>query len=440
MNITVIGTGYVGLVTGTCLAEKGNKVVCVDIDSEKISSLSQGVMPIYETDLKKLVMHNIAKERLSFTTSLSQGVTNAKVIFFALPTPPDENGSADLSYVLDVSQQLIPLLKKYTVIINKSTVPVGTTQKIYNTIKKGYTGSFDVVSNPEFLKEGSAVADFMNPDRIVVGTLSKKAKKVMDELYLPFTKQGIPLLFMDECSSELTKYAANTFLAMKIAFINEIAQLCEKMGADVSLIKEGIGYDDRIGQKFLNAGIGFGGSCFPKDVTALLHTAKQSNYDFKLVKALIDVNQVQKVHLVKPLKSYFKNYLVGKKIALWGLSYKPETDDIREAPSLYIINALLEEGVSIQVYDPKAIENIQKIYKNKINYFTNKYDALTNADALMIISEWKEFKTADLKKIGGTLRQKVIFDGRNIYNVETMKKHKFHYVSIGRPSVISTEN
>lgn len=435
MNITVIGTGYVGLVTGTCLAEKGNKVICVDIDPKKVKNLEKGIIPIYEPNLQEMVIQNIAKKKLSFTTSLIDGIKNAKVVFFALPTPPGEGGSADLSYVLDVSKQLTSLLQKYTVIVNKSTVPVGTTHKIQSIIRKKYNGGFDVVSNPEFLKEGSAVADFMNPDRIVIGTSSKKAKKIMEELYSPFTKKGVPLLVMDECSAELTKYAANTFLAMKIAFMNEIAQLCERLGADVSLIKEGIGQDDRIGKKFLNAGIGFGGSCFPKDVIALLHTAKQNNYDFKLVKALIEVNQHQKIHLIKPLKSYFKNYLVGKKIALWGLAYKPETDDIREAPSLYVINALLEEGVDIQVYDPKATENIKKIYKDKITYFTNKYDAIKDADALIIVTEWKEFKNADIKKIGTLLHHKAIFDGRNIYDLQTMKKHKFHYISIGRQPV-----
>jgi len=433
MKIAVVGTGYVGLVTGTCFAETGNKVVCVDIDQSKVEKLNSGQVTIYEPGLEKLFLRNIKEERLRFTTSLSSVVEEAEMIFLALPTPPGADGAADLQYVLGVAEKLGKLLKSYKVIVNKSTVPVGTADKVKAAIAKNYTGEFDVVSNPEFLREGVAVGDFMKPDRVVVGTSSEQAKKLMSELYAPFVRQGNPIIFMDERSSELTKYAANSFLAMKISFMNEIAQLCECMGADVDLVRRGIGSDDRIGKRFLFSGIGYGGACFPKDVQALIKSADAINYDFKILKAVEQVNANQKVHLVEKIKSFYQGNLKGKHFALWGLAFKPNTDDIREAPALLIIKALLQEGATVSAYDPEAMLNVQQELGNKINYAQSQYQALENADALLIATEWSEFRTPDFDRIEQLLSSKVIFDGRNLFEVVKLQQLGYQYISIGRP-------
>ncbi|MBK5284861.1 MAG: UDP-glucose/GDP-mannose dehydrogenase family protein, partial [Bacteroidia bacterium] len=384
MNIAVIGTGYVGLVTGTCFAETGNHVICVDNNAEKVKKMLDGVVPIYEPHLDSLFHRNVEQKRLRFTTNLAEGINDAQVIFLALPTPPGDDGSADLSYVLGVASEIGKLLKDYKIIINKSTVPVGTAEKVRNEISKNYKVDFDVVSNPEFLREGFAVDDFMKPDRVVIGTSSEKAKKILTELYSPFVRQGNPVYFMDERSSEMTKYAANAFLATKITFINEIANLCERVGANVDMVRIGIGSDERIGKRFLFAGIGYGGSCFPKDVKALAHTAEENNYDFSLLKSVMDVNEKQKSIIVEKMKKYFGGNLSGKKIALWGLAFKPDTDDIREAPALYIIDALQKEGASVNAFDPVAMDNVKQMVGNKITYSENQYDALKDADALVI--------------------------------------------------------
>jgi len=433
MKIAVVGTGYVGLVTGTCFAETGNKVVCVDIDKSKVEKLNNGQVTIYEPGLEKLFLRNIKEERLRFTTSLSSVVEEAEMIFLALPTPPGADGAADLKYVLGVADELGKLLQGYKVIVNKSTVPVGTADKVKVAIAKNYTGEFDVVSNPEFLREGVAVGDFMKPDRVVVGTSSEQAKKLMSELYAPFVRQGNPIIFMDERSSELTKYAANSFLAMKISFMNEIAQLCERMGADVDMVRRGIGSDDRIGKRFLFSGIGYGGSCFPKDVQALIKSADAINYDFKILKAVEQVNANQKVHLVEKIKSYYHGNLKGKHFALWGLAFKPNTDDIREASALSMIKALLQEGATITTYDPEAMPNVQQELGNKINYAQSQYQALESADALLIATEWSEFRTPDFDRIEKLLSSKVIFDGRNLFEVSKLQQLGYQYISIGRP-------
>jgi len=433
MKIAVVGTGYVGLVTGTCFAETGNKVVCVDIDKSKVEKLNNGQVTIYEPGLEKLFLRNIKEERLRFTTSLSSVVEEAEMIFLALPTPPGADGAADLKYVLGVADELGKLLQGYKVIVNKSTVPVGTADKVKVAIAKNYTGEFDVVSNPEFLREGVAVGDFMKPDRVVVGTSSEQAKKLMSELYAPFVRQGNPIIFMDERSSELTKYAANSFLAMKISFMNEIAQLCERMGADVDMVRRGIGSDDRIGKRFLFSGIGYGGSCFPKDVQALIKSADAINYDFKILKAVEQVNANQKVHLVEKIKSYYHGNLKGKHFALWGLAFKPNTDDIREASALSMIKALLQEGATITAYDPEAMPNVQQELGNKINYAQSQYQALESADALLIATEWSEFRTPDFDRIEKLLSSKVIFDGRNLFEVSKLQQLGYQYISIGRP-------
>lgn len=432
MNVAVVGTGYVGLVTGTCLAETGNNVVCIDIDKEKVKKLKNGKIPIYEPGLEILFERNTKQERLSFTTSLEEGIRNAKVIFLALPTPPDEDGSADLKYILKVAEDLGPLLKDYTVIVDKSTVPVGTADRVREKIQQNTTAQFDVVSNPEFLREGVAVDDFMKPDRVVVGTSSERAKKVMETLYAPYVRQGNPILFMDERSAELTKYAANSFLATKITFMNEIANLCELLGADVDNVRRGIGTDSRIGKRFLFAGIGYGGSCFPKDVQALAKSAKDVSYDFRILEAVMNINENQKIKLLPKIKNYFNGDLKNKTIAIWGLAFKPATDDIREAPSLYNIEKLLAEGASVRVYDPEAMENVKDKFGNKITYTNNQYEALKGADALLIATEWPAFRTPDFEKIASLLSNKVIFDGRNLYTKEEMKEAGFEYFSIGR--------
>jgi UDPglucose 6-dehydrogenase len=435
MKISIIGTGYVGLVTGTCFAETGNEVYCVDIDAEKIRKMQAGQMPIYEPGLDVLFERNIEEGRLQFTTSLEEGIEGAKIIFLALPTPPGADGSADLKYVLQVAEQLGPILKEYTVIVDKSTVPVGTAEKVRDKIAIGAKVDFDVVSNPEFLREGVAVEDFMKPDRVVIGTSSARAKEIMEKLYNPFVRQGNPIIFMDERSAELTKYAANAFLATKITFMNEIANLCEKVGANVDDIRKGIGSDARIGKRFLFAGIGYGGSCFPKDVQALAKTSEENQYDFRILNAVMDVNEDQKTKLIPKLNAYFNGKLEGKKIALWGLAFKPNTDDIREAPALYNIDSLLSHGCEVAVYDPEAKENVRRIVGDKITYCHDMYEALEGADALLIMTEWPVFRTPDFEKMNQKLKNKVIFDGRNLFEPEEMEQIGYHYESVGRQPV-----
>ncbi len=437
MNISVIGTGYVGLVTGTCLAEEGNSVHCIDIDEHKIKQLSDGKVPIYEPDLDKLFARNTKENRLKFTTSLKDGVEGAAVIFLALPTPPNEDGSADLSYILDVAEKLGPLLKDYTVIVNKSTVPVGTAEAVYKRIAANTRAQYDVVSNPEFLREGFAIEDFMKPDRVVIGSSSKRASAIMQKLFMPFVRQGNPIYFMDERSAELTKYAANSFLATKISFMNEIANLAEAAGASIDDIRLGIGADARIGNRFLFPGIGYGGSCFPKDVKALRQTGRQHDYELRILAAVEDVNTTQKQRLPDKVKNYYKNELEDKTFALWGLAFKPDTDDIREAPSLDIIKSLTDSGAHIIAYDPEALENVKKVTTSnkKLRFSDNQYDALKGADALLIATEWGEFRAPDFAKVKRLLNKPVIFDGRNLYDPLEMKDLGFYYESIGRKVV-----
>ena len=440
MKITVVGTGYVGLVTGTCLAETGNTVTCVDIDENKVARLKDGKMPIYEPGLEKLFERNLKEERLFFTTNLAEGIKEAQIIFLALPTPPGGDGSADLRFVLGVAEEIGKLLSDYKIIINKSTVPVGTAEKVKEAIAKNYQGAYDVVSNPEFLREGVAVDDFMKPDRIVIGTQSERAKKLLEQLYSPYVRQGNPIIFMDERSSELTKYAANSFLATKISFMNEVAQLCERLGADVDMVRRGIGSDDRIGKRFLFPGIGYGGSCFPKDVQALVHSSWEVGYDFRILDAVMDVNERQKTHLVTKIKTYFDDELQGRHFALWGLAFKPNTDDIREAPALYIIDELLKAGASVNAYDPEAMENVKNVLGDKISYSHNQYDALKEADALIIATEWNEFRTPDFIKIVSNMKRKAIFDGRNLFDGTAIRELGFYYESIGRPVFNQNKN
>ncbi|MEI7964318.1 MAG: UDP-glucose/GDP-mannose dehydrogenase family protein [Chitinophagaceae bacterium] len=440
MKIAVIGTGYVGLVTGTCFAETGNDVICVDINTTIVEKLNAGQITIYEPGLEKLFLRNQKEGRLHFTTSLKAGIEGAQIIFLALPTPPGEDGSADLKYILGVAHDLGGMIdpKGYVVIVDKSTVPVGTADKVKAAILKtdaNLSEAFDVVSNPEFLREGVAVDDFMKPDRVVIGTGSEKAKKMMNELFIPFVRQGNPIIFMDEKSAELTKYAANAFLATKISFMNEIAQLCERLGADVDMVRKGMGSDERIGRRFLFPGIGYGGSCFPKDVQALAKSAGEAGYDFKLLEAVMLVNKKQKQHLLPKIKSWFQNDLKGKKIALWGLAFKPNTDDIREAPALDIIEALLEAGAHITAYDPEAMKNVKQLLGDRIQFSDRQYDALIDADALVIATEWSEFRTPDFSKISSLLKNKVIFDGRNLFDLHKMEELGFHYESVGRKTV-----
>lgn len=435
MKITVIGTGYVGLVTGTCFAETGNDVICVDIDDKKIAKLQAGEIPIYEPGLEKLFLRNQKEARLSFTTSLADGIKNAEIIFLALPTPPGADGHADLKYILKVAEDLGKIIDHYVVIIDKSTVPVGTADLVHAAIAKNAKAGFDIVSNPEFLREGVAVDDFMKPDRVVIGTQSEKAKQVLNELYAPFVRQGNPVIFMDERSAELTKYAANAFLATKITFMNEIAQLCERLGADVDMVRRGIGSDERIGKRFLFPGIGYGGSCFPKDVKALSKSSLDANYDFKILEAVMQVNEKQKLHLMPKIKKYFSNNIKGKKIAIWGLSFKPGTDDIREAPALDIINALLSEGVLISAFDPEAMNNVRQLLGDKITLAESQYEALQDADALIIATEWSVFRTPDFNKMSAKMKGKVIFDGRNLFDLLQMEKLGFRYESVGRKIV-----
>ncbi|MBT4337753.1 MAG: UDP-glucose/GDP-mannose dehydrogenase family protein [Bacteroidetes bacterium] len=432
MKIAVVGTGYVGLVTGTCLAESGNTVTCVDIDIDKVEMMKAGKVPIYEPGLEVIFERNIKQERLFFTNNLKEGIQDAKIIFLALPTPPGEDGSADLQYVLDVAGQLGSLLENYTVIVNKSTVPVGTADKVISKISENALVEFDVVSNPEFLKEGFAVDDFMKPDRIVVGTRSMKARELMDKLYKPFVRQGNPVVFMDERSSELTKYAANSFLATKITFMNEIANLCDLMGANIDMVRRGIGTDVRIGKHFLYSGIGYGGSCFPKDVQALSKTANEYGYNLDILHAVMSINDKQKTILIPRMKEHFGGSLKGRKIAMWGLAFKANTDDIREAPSLYIIDELLKEGAEVHAYDPEAMPNIKKVIGDKITYGNFQYDVLEGADCLLIVTEWQAFRNPNFSKIALNLKEKVIFDGRNLYEHEELAELGFTYFSIGR--------
>ena len=432
MKIAVIGTGYVGLVTGTCLAETGNDVICVDIDKAKVQNMQNGIIPIYEPGLDVLFLRNIVQKRLTFTTELASAVKEAQIIFMALPTPPGGDGAADLSYILGAAKDISKLVTEYKVIVNKSTVPVGTADKVQAVFTENTAVEIDVVSNPEFLREGVAVDDFMKPDRVVIGTRSEKAQKLMTELYGPYVRQGNPILFMDERSSELTKYAANSFLATKITFMNEVANLCEIVGADVDAVRRGIGSDDRIGKRFLFPGIGYGGSCFPKDVQALAKSAEENKYDFQILKAVMDVNEKQKVILVDKVLKYYNGDIKGKHFALWGLAFKPETDDIREAPALYIIDYLVKHGATVTAFDPEGMANVKKCTGDKIKYAENQYDALADADALLIATEWSVFRNPDFERMEAALKNKVIFDGRNLYDLQKMIDLGYYYNSIGR--------
>jgi len=435
MNIAVVGTGYVGLVTGTCFAETGNKVICVDIDEKKVDMMKNGKVPIYEPHLDVLFERNIQQGRLTFTTNLKEAIDQCQIVFLALPTPPGEDGSADLSYVLAVAEELGQIMTEYKVLIDKSTVPVGTADKVHEAVAKSAQVDFDVVSNPEFLREGFAVDDFMKPDRVVIGTSSAKARTILEKLYKPFVRQGNPIFFMDEKSAELTKYAANAFLATKITFMNEIANFCELVGADVDAVRKGVGSDSRIGNRFLFPGIGYGGSCFPKDVQALAKSGKDSGYNFSIIDAVMDVNHRQKFTLVQKIKNYYGDDLSGKSFALWGLAFKPDTDDIREAPALYMIDALVEAGASIKAFDPEAMENVKALVGDKIEFCANGYDALEGCDALLVATEWQVFRTPDFDRVKEGLKENVIFDGRNLYDLTNMRDHGFYYESIGRATV-----
>ena len=433
MKIAVVGTGYVGLVTGTCFAETGNVVHCVDVNKEKIAKLKKGQCPIYEPGLEVLLQRNIKEKRILFSTDLKTAVDKSDIIFLALPTPPGEDGSADLKYILQVAGDLSKIIKSYKVIVNKSTVPVGTAEKVAAVLGQSLAADlFDVVSNPEFLREGIAVDDFLKPDRVVIGTSSDKARDLMSELYQPFVRQGNPIYFMDERSSEMTKYVANSYLAMRISYMNEVANLCELTGANVDLVRIGIGSDSRIGKRFLFPGIGYGGSCFPKDVLALHHTSKQNKYDFKLLDTVMKVNKNQKTVLFKKIKKYYKNNLKGRSFSMWGLAFKPETDDIRDAPALDLIKELLDAGAKVSVFDPEAMANVKAIFGNKISYAKDQYSGLRNADALLIVTEWSEFRNPDFERMVKNLKSKVVFDGRNVYGLEKMEELGFYYNSIGR--------
>jgi UDPglucose 6-dehydrogenase len=434
MNIAIVGTGYVGLVSGTCFAETGNNVVCIDIDENKVLRMQNGEVPIYEPGLEVLFERNTKQGRLSFTTDLAEGIKNAEIIFLALPTPPGADGSADLKYVLKVAEDLSHIITDYKVIVDKSTVPVGTADKVYGRLAANLDESFfDVVSNPEFLREGVAVDDFMRPERVVIGTSSSKAKKVMERLYNPFVRQGNPVIFMDEKSAEMTKYAANSFLATKITFMNEVANLCEEIGANVDMVRKGIGSDSRIGKRFLFPGVGYGGSCFPKDVKALAKTAQENNCDFRIIQSVMDVNEDQKLILSRRIKNYFGESIANKTIGIWGLAFKPNTDDIREAPALTIINELLRAGAQIKAFDPEAMENVKALMGDKIILCDNQYDAIEGTDALAVVTEWNVFRTPDYDRIMSSLREPVVFDGRNVFDPVDMKERGFVYSSIGRP-------
>ncbi len=437
MNIAVVGTGYVGLVTGTCFAETGNSVICVDNNAQKVERLKNGEIPIYEPGLDVLFDRNTKEGRLHFTTDLRDAVSKSQIIFLALPTPPGGDGSADLSYIMGVAEDLGGIIEDYKVVVDKSTVPVGTAEKVAAILAQKLPESlFDVVSNPEFLREGVAVEDFLKPDRVVIGTRSERAQKVMKQLYEPFVRQGNPIYFMDERSAEMTKYAANSYLAARISFMNEIANLCEKLGANVDQVRIGMGSDSRIGKRFLFPGIGYGGSCFPKDVQALAKTAGDHSYDFKILKSVMEVNTIQKSVLLEKIQAYYKNDLNGRTVAVWGLAFKPNTDDIREAPALVIIDALLAAGVRVRAFDPEAMPNVQAIYGDRIQFVASMYDALDGADCLAITTEWSEFRNPDFARMQGLLKAPLIFDGRNVYDLEQMETKGFRYISIGRPGVM----
>jgi UDPglucose 6-dehydrogenase len=432
MKIAVIGTGYVGLVTGTCFAETGNTVTCIDIDAKKIERLTNGEVTIYEPQLDTFFQRNLLANRLFFTTSLSDGIKDAEVIFLALPTPPGEDGSADLSYILKTAAEVAKLIQNYTVIVDKSTVPVGTADKVHEIISQNTSCPFSIVSNPEFLREGFAISDFMKPDRVIIGTNDVAAQKIMENLYKPFVRQGNPIYFMDARSAELTKYAANAFLATKITFMNEIANYCELVGANVDQVRIGIGSDDRIGKRFLFPGIGYGGSCFPKDVQALVKSGKDDAFEFNILNAVMEVNNRQKTVLFPKIMNYFDGNITGKNIALWGLAFKPDTDDIREAPALYLIDKLVESGAIISAFDPEAMENVQQLVGDKITYAEDEHQALKNADALIICTEWSIFRNPDFTRIKAEMKGNVIFDGRNLFDLEDMQSKGFCYFSIGR--------
>lgn len=441
MNLAVVGTGYVGLVTGTCFAETGNNVICVDIDADKVRRMQNGQIPIYEPGLEVLFERNSRQGRLHFTTDLKEAIEKSDIIFLALPTPPGGDGAADLSYIMNVAAELSTMITSYKVIVDKSTVPVGTAEKIHAILSKNLSDTlFDVVSNPEFLREGVAVEDFLKPDRVVVGTRSEKARKYMRQLYEPFVRQGNPILFMDERSSEMTKYAANAYLAARISFMNEIANLCSIVGANVDMVRMGMGSDTRIGKRFLFPGVGYGGSCFPKDVQALAKTAEDYQYDFKILNAVMRVNDRQRIVLAERIKRYFNYQLSGKTIAIWGLAFKPNTDDIREAPALYIIESLLQEGAIIKAFDPEAMPNVEKLFGDRVQLCKDQYEALIQADALAIITEWSLFRTPSFSVMKELLKQDVIFDGRNLYDLDMIAEHGFYYESIGRETVGSKPN
>ncbi len=424
-----------GLVTGTCFAETGNHVICVDIDVNKVQMMKDGKVPIYEPHLDVLFERNIRQGRLQFTTDLASAIKDAQIIFLALPTPPGEDGSADLKYVLGVADELGRIITDYKVIVDKSTVPVGTSEKVHAALARNAKEElFDVVSNPEFLREGFAVDDFLKPDRVVVGTSSERARKVMEDLYKPFVRQGNPILFMDERSAELTKYAANAFLATKITFMNEIANFCERVGADVDKVRIGIGTDSRIGKRFLFPGIGYGGSCFPKDVQALAKSGNEAGYEFQIIKSVMEVNEQQKTSIIPKIKGHFGD-LKGRRFALWGLAFKPDTDDIREAPALYVIDELVKAGAEVTAFDPEAMPNVKKVMGDKCSFANDEYEALNGADALVIATEWALFRTPDFKRVGELLKEKVIFDGRNLYELDEMEKQGFTYMSVGRQTV-----
>jgi len=436
MNIAVVGTGYVGLVSGTCFAETGNHVTCVDIDEEKVARLNRGDIPIFEPGLDVLFERNTKQGRLHFTTDLKDAVRQAEIVFLALPTPPGEDGSADLSYVLGVAGQLGDLIERYTIIVDKSTVPVGTASRVHEALAAKLDEElFDVVSNPEFLREGVAVDDFLKPDRVVIGTSSERARQKMKHLYDPFVRQGNPILLMDERSAEMTKYAANSYLATRITFMNEIANLCEKLGANVDMVRMGMGSDSRIGKRFLFPGVGFGGSCFPKDVQALAKTAEESQYDFKILKSVLDVNTRQRLRIMDFIREHFDGQLEGKTIALWGLAFKPNTDDIREAPAIYTIEALLNEGAQVRAFDPEAMGNVRKLFGDRVALYDDQYEALIGADALAILTEWSVFRSPSFKVMRQLLKEPVVFDGRNLYDLEQMRQEGFNYRSIGREPV-----
>jgi UDPglucose 6-dehydrogenase len=434
-RIAVIGSGYVGLVSGTCFAETGNNVICVDIDENKVDQMKSGTVPIYEPHLDVIFERNIKQGRLTFTTDLKAAVDASEIIFLALPTPPGEDGSADLSYVLGVAEELGKIITDYKVIVDKSTVPVGTAEQVHTAVAKNATVDFDIVSNPEFLREGFAVDDFLKPDRVVIGASSDRARTMMKELYKPFVRQGNPIIFMDEKSAELTKYAANSFLATKITFMNEIANFCEKVGANVDDVRIGMGSDTRIGKRFLFPGIGFGGSCFPKDVQALVKSGNDADYKFSIIDAVLEVNHKQKLRLIEKIKNHYGD-LNGKNFGLWGLAFKPDTDDIREAPALYMIESLLEAGATITAYDPEAMKNVKELYGDKIRFAENAYEAIANKDALIIATEWGAFRNPDFEKIQDSLVEPKIFDGRNLFDLEEMEGKGFYYESIGRRTVL----